>query len=68
MRPNFLSSLLCGFRASNGTEDAVLRFAESCTKLIDNRGIAGAVLTNPSKASDCVNHELLNYKIKCIWL
>ena len=30
---------------------------------MDNRGVVGAVLTDPSKAFDCLNHELLTAKL-----
>ena len=47
---SFLSSLLCGFREGYGTQHALLRFVEACKKTMDNRGVAGAVLTDLSKA------------------
>ena len=38
-------------------------FLEACKKTIDNRGVAGAVLTDLSKAFGCLNHELLIAKL-----
>ena len=60
---SFLSPLLCGFREGYGTQHAVLRLIETCNKLIDNGGVAGAVLTDLSNAFDCLNHELLIAKL-----
>ena len=60
---NFLSSLLCGFREGYGTQHALLRFEEACKQTIDNKGVAGAVLTYLSKAFFCLNHELLIAKL-----
>ena len=37
----------------------LLRLMEACKKRMDNRSIAGAVLTDLSKAFDYLNHELL---------
>ena len=60
---SFLSSLLGGFREGYGTQHALLRLVEACKKTMDNGGVAGAVLTDPSKAFDCLNHELLIAKL-----
>ena len=60
---SFLSPLLCGFQEGYGTRHALLHFVETCKKSIGSGGVVGAVLTDPSKAFDCLNHELLIAKL-----
>ena len=59
----FLSPLLCGFRKGYNTQDALLKFLETCKITMDNGGFAGALLMDVSKAFDCLNHELLLAKL-----
>ena len=51
---SFLSPLLCEFREGYGTQHALLHVVETCKKSIDSGGVAGAVLTDLSKAFDCL--------------
>ena len=60
---SFLAPLLCGFREGYGTQHALLRLMETCKKTLDKGGFAGALLTNLSKAFDCLNHKLLIAKL-----
>ena len=53
----FLSPCLCGFREGYSTQHALLSFVESCKKSLDNGGVEAAVMMDPSKAFDCLNHE-----------
>ena len=55
---SFLSSLLCGFRGGYDTQHALLRLVEAYKKAMDSGRVARAVLTDLSKAFDCLNHEL----------
>ena len=60
---SFLSPLLCGFREGYGTQHALLHLVKTCKKSMDSGGVAGAVLTDLSKAFDYLNHELLIAKL-----
>ena len=42
---------------------ALLRLTEACNKSVDSGGIAGAILTDLSKAFDCLDHEALIAKL-----
>ena len=59
----FHSNYLCGFRKGYNTEQCLLSMIESWRKALDKRNIAGALLTDLSKAFDCLNHELLVAKL-----
>ena len=54
---------LSGFRKHHGCEDVLLNFVESVKLSIDNNEIVGAVLTDLSKAFDCIPHRLLIAKL-----
>ena len=48
---------------SYGTQHMLLRLTENWRRCLDENKIVGAVLTNLSKAFDCLPHELLIAKL-----
>ena len=60
---SFLSPLLCDFQEGYGTQHALLHFVETCKRLMDSGGVAGAILMDLSKAFDCLNHKLVIVKL-----
>ena len=60
---DFLSPFLSGYRKGYSTQNALLGFIEKWKHMLDNRGYAGAILMDLSKAFDTINHELLLAKL-----
>ena len=62
IRPK-LTNLLCGFREGYSTQHALLRLVETCKTCLDSDGVIRMVLTNLSKAYDCLHYDLLVAKL-----
>ena len=60
---NFLSTYLFGFRKGHSSEQCLIKMLETWKKVIDEKQFAGAILTDLSKAFDCLNHDLLLAKL-----
>ena len=58
-----LSPYLCGFRKGYSTQYCLAVMLERFKKAIDKKDKFGALLTDLSKAFDCLNHELLIAKM-----
>ena len=59
----FLSRYQCGFRKGYSTKQCLIAMLEKWGSAVDNRKIFGVLLTDLSKAFDCLLHELLLAKL-----
>ena len=60
---NFLSKFQCGFRQGFSAQHCLLVMIEELRKIRDEKGVFAAVLTDLSKAFDCISHQLLIAKL-----
>ena len=58
-----LSPFLCGYRKGYNAQHALIALIEKWKMSLDNKGFAGAVLMDLSKAFDTINHDLLIAKL-----
>ena len=58
-----LSMYQCGCRKGMSAQNCLLFMIEKWRKCLDNKGKAGVLLTDLSKAFDCLAHELLVAKL-----
>ena len=58
-----LSKYQCGFRKGFSAQHCLLVMLEKWRATLDNRGFAGVLLTDLSKAFDCLSHDLLTAKL-----
>ena len=59
----FLSPHIFGYRKGHSTEQCLLKMLEIWEKVADEKRFTGAILTDLSKAFNCLNHELLLAKL-----
>ena len=59
----FLSKYQCGFRKGYNAQHCFLAMIEKWKKTVDNGNVFGALLTDLSKAFDCLPHDLINAKL-----
>ena len=60
---SFLSKYQCGFRKGYSTQYCLLAMLEKWKPALDKGKSFGALLTDLSKAFDCLSHELLLAKL-----
>ena len=59
-----LSQNQCGFRKGFSAQYCLILMLENWRKSLDNKGFCGVLLTDLSKALDCLDHGLLIAKMK----
>ena len=64
---DILSKFQCGFRTGHSAKDCLVAMIEKWKIFIDNGGSCGALLTDLSKAFDCLPHDLLLAKLHAYW-
>ena len=65
---NILSKFHCGFRKGYSPQHCLLLMTNKWKKAVDNHKVSGAVLTDLSKAFDCICLDLLIAKLNAYGL
>ena len=60
---NLLSKYQCGFRKGFNAQHCLVSMIEKWKESVDSGGAFGALMTDLSKAFDCLHHELLIAKL-----
>ena len=63
---NALSIFQCGFRKKYSTQHVLVAMIEKARKILDKGRTFGALITNLSKAFDCMTHDLLIAKLHAL--
>ena len=66
MTENALSIFQCCFRKKYSTQHALIAMIEKAKKILVKGGTFGALLTDLSKAFDCMTHDLLIVKLHAL--
>ena len=61
---HIFSRYQCGFRKGYSAQQCLLAMIEKWKKIVDNGGVFGALLTDLSKAFDCIPHDLIIAKLE----
>ena len=60
---NLLSKYQCGFRKGFNAQHCLVSMIEKWKESVDSGGAFGALMTDLSKAFDCLHHKLLITKL-----
>ena len=66
MTENALSIFQCGFRKKYSSQHGLITMIEKARKILDKGGTFDALLTDLSKAFDCMTHDLLVAKLHAL--